>query len=233
MRLTMSCLAMLILALAAACSSGEKGSASKQNDLGTGFNTVDRQYVRSASDTWDAATSAVKSYGLKVESDRHDTMGGEIQARRADGGKVMVRIQSLDDRNSDVTVRVEPGNRNLADMIHERIADKLGLKEAKAVSFGGNSCEGTYPKSIDECVRAAEDAAKRLKLTVTNREVKDGSAIVDARESNSNPVQFKMKRMGEGTEVTFIAGREKTEASRDLSYRMKAEFESCCTAKGN
>ena len=82
-------------------------------------------------------------------------------------------------------------------------------------------------------MKAAEDASKRLGLIVTNREIKDGAAIVDARETNSNPVQFSMKRVAEGTKVTFIAGREKTDATRDLAARMKAEFESCCTAKGS
>jgi hypothetical protein len=216
MRVATSCLATLALAMAA-CSSGDKTSASKQSDLGTGINTVDRQYVKSAPATWD----------------RHDAMGGEVLAHRAGGEKVTVRVKSLDEKNSDVSVRVEPGNRNMAEMIHEKIADKLGIKEAKSTFFGGNTAEGTYPHSLDSCVKAAEDAAKRLNLIVTNREIKDGAATVDARESNSTPVQFRMKKVDEGTKVTFIAGREKTDATRDLANRMKAEFESCCTAKGN
>jgi hypothetical protein len=113
------------------------------------------------------------------------------------------------------------------------LAKKGQGKEAKSAFFGGNTCEGTYSHSLDSCVKAAEDAAKRLNLATTNREVKDGTAIVDARESNSTPVQFEMKKVDEGTKVTFIAGREKTEGTRDLANRMKAEFENCCTAKGN
>jgi translation initiation factor 1 (eIF-1/SUI1) len=232
MKITTILLVTLTLTLAA-CSAGDKSSDTKQNDQGTGINTVSRQYAKSALETWDAATAAVKSYELKLESDRHDTMGGEIQAHRANGDKVIVRVQSLDDQNSDVSVRVEPGNRNLAEMIQEKIADKLGLRVARSAFFGGNSCEGRYPISLDACVQAAEDASQRLNLTVTNRDVRDGAAIVDARESNSNPVQFKMKRMGEGTKVTFIAGREKTDATRDFASRMKAEFENSCTAKGD
>jgi hypothetical protein len=232
MRLSIACMAALTLALAA-CGSEDKSSVARQSDLGTGMNTVDRQYGRSASDTWDAALSAAKSFTLNIESERHDTMGGELKARRANGEKVVVRVQSLDEKNSDVSVRVEPGNRNMAEMLHEKIADKLGLKEAKAAFFGGNSCEGTYPQNLDSCVKAAEDAAKRLNLTVTNREILNGTAVVDARESNSNPVQFKMKRVDEGTKITFIAGRKKTDPNRELAERMKAEFESCTTTEGN
>src|SRR6185436_14560048 len=216
-----------------ACCSGDKTSSRNQSDMGMGFNTVDRQYAKNTPDTWAAAHSTMKSFGLTIDSDRHDTMGGELKAHRASGDKVLVRVQSLDEKTTDVSVRVEPGIRNLAEMIHERMADKLGIKEAKAVLFGGNTCEGTYPTSLENCVKAAEDAARRLNLTVTNKEIKDGAAIVDAREANSNPVQFNMKRTGDHTKVTFIAGREKTDVTRDLANRMKAEFEAATSAGSN
>jgi len=232
MRVSMSTLAAVVLALTA-CSSSDKAGSTKQSDLGTGINTVDRQYGRSASDAWDASMAAVKAYDLTVESDHHDSMGGEIRAHRSGGEKVLVRVKSLDDRNANVSVRVEPGNRNMAEMIHERIADKLGLKEAKSAFFGGNSCEGTYPHSLDACVKAAEDAARRLNLTVTNREMHETKAVVDAREVNSNPVQFKMKKVDTGVQVTFIAGREKNDSMKDLCNRMKAEFENSAAARSN
>lgn len=230
-RVTSSLLAA-VLAMAA-CSSDDKTSASKQGDLGTGLNTVDRQYAKSAVEVWDAAVASVKSYDLKIESDRHDSLGGEIQARRAAGEKVNVRIRSLDDRNASVSVRVDPGNRNMAEMIHEKIADKLGIKEAKSAFFGGNTVEGTFSSNLDTCLSAAECAARKLNLTVTNRENSGSSAILDAREVNSNPVQFKLKKVDEGTKVTFIAGRDKNDATQSLAARMKQEFESCLVAGGN
>ena len=232
MKPTISCLATLTLAMAA-CNSGDKNTDAKQNDLGTGINTINRMYVKSTTDTWNAMMSAVKSFELKIEGEHHDMMGGDLQAHRANGDKVIVRVLSMDEENTDVSVRVEPGNRNLADMIHDKIADKLGLKVAKPSLFGGNTCESTYPNSLDSCVRAAEGAARRLNFAVTNRDVMDALATIDAREANSNPVQFKMKKMGDGTKVMFIAGVEKTEANRDLAHRMRTEFESCCIANGN
>jgi len=232
MRVSMSTLAAVVLALTA-CSSSDKSSSVKQSDLGTGINTVDRQYGRSAADTWDASVAAVKAYDLTVESDHHDALGGEIRAHRAGGEKVMVKVKSLDDRNSNVSVRVEPGNRNMAEMVHERIADKLGLKEAKSAFFGGNSTEGTYPHSMEACVKAAEDASRRLNMTVTNREMHENKAVVDARELNSNPVQFRMKKVDAGVQVTFIAGREKNDAMKDLCNRMKVEFENSAATRSN
>lgn len=232
MKRTIAILGMLALSLGA-CSSSTKSSAGNQGDMGTGINTIDRQYARNAGDTWDAAVAALKHYDLTIESDNHDALGGEIRGHRAEGEKVRVRVRSLDDHNSDVTVRVEPGNRNMAEMIHDRIADKLGLKEAKSAFFGGNSSEGTYPITLDTAVKGAEDASGRLDLTVTNKQMTEGGAVVDARQTNSTPVQFKMKKVTDGVKVVFIAGSEKSETNRDLSRRMKAEFESCCAAKSN
>ena len=226
-------MASLMLALAA-CSNSDKSGTSKQSDLGTGINTIDRQYGRTASDSWDAAVAAVKSYDITVDSDAHDAMGGELRAHRGSGEKVVVRVKSLDDKNSNVSVRVEPGNRNMAEMIHEKIADKLGLKEAKSAFFGGNTCEGTYSRPMETCVKAAEDAARRLDMTVTNKDTQhDDRAVVDAREVNSNPVQFRMKKTDKGIQVTFVAGREKNDAMKSLCARMKTEFENALASKSN
>jgi len=226
-------MAMLAALALGACSGSDKSSEVKQGDLGTGINTIDRQYARSAGDTWDAAVAAMKHYNLDIETDNHDALGGELRAHRGGGEKVRVRVRSLDDKNSDVTVRVEPGNRNMAEMIHDKIADKLGLKEAKSAFFGGNSAEGTYPIALATAVKGAEDASARLDLTVTNKQTTDDGAVVDARQINSTPVQFKMKKVSDGVKVVFIAGSEKSETNRDLSRRMKTEFENCCVARNN
>jgi hypothetical protein len=82
-------------------------------------------------------------------------------------------------------------------------------------------------------VKSAEEAAKRLALKVTLREVNEESARVDAQDENLNPVQFHMKKMDSGTKVTFVAGSEKSEANRDLARRMKSEFETASTSKSN
>jgi|SRR5579862_317917 len=230
MNTSIPCLVMLTLA---ACGSAERSVPPSENDLGSGANTVERKYAKSVSETWEAAMSALKRYDLVVKNDRHDGMGGELQATRASGDRISVHVQSLDDKHSEVSVRVEPGNRNLAEMIHEKVADNLGLKEAKLASYGGNICEGIYPKDLEGCIKAAEGAAKRLNLSVTNRELKDDTAVVDGREVGATVVQFKMKAVGEGTKVAFTAGPENSERTRDLAYRMKTEFEAGFTSKGD
>jgi hypothetical protein len=126
----------LVAALAlAGCDKSEQKSvkdlAPKTTDLGTGMNAIERAYARSAAEMVDATRTALQSFDLTLESDTHDAMGGEIVARRADGHKVTAKITSRDDDHSDVSVRVAPGNRNLAEMVHDRIAQKAADLPAK------------------------------------------------------------------------------------------------------
>jgi hypothetical protein len=226
-------LSALLLTLVA-CDESNKSSVAKQNDLGTGLNTVSRQYPKSTAETWAAAEAVLGVQFFKIESDKHDSLGGELQALRANGDKVEIHVRSLDEHHTDVSVRVAPGDRNMASILQDRIAEKLGVKEeAKAEPFGGNSEEGTYPNALSSCVKAADEASKRLGLSVINRDVNEDVAIVDAQEANRNPAQFQMKKTQSGSRVTFVAGHEKSDANKDLARRMKAEFENACTSKSN
>jgi len=118
MKRSVAALYAAILALAACSSKEPSDSPTSKNDLGTGVNTVSRKYAKPASDVWDAAVGAAKSYDFTVDSDRHDKMGGELVAHRASGDRVDIKVRSLDAQNSEAAVRVEPGNRNMANQIH-------------------------------------------------------------------------------------------------------------------
>ena len=124
----------------------------QESDLGTGTNTVDREYARPATDAWKAAVRSAESAGLKICSDNHDKFGGELVAQRANGDEVRIEVRSLNDQSSSVSVRVEPGDRVLAAMLHERMADKMGLGTARAGIFGGSSIEGIYMADLDSCL---------------------------------------------------------------------------------
>ena len=73
-----------VLAAGAACSSSAENSTSagRSSDLGTGLNTVDREYGRPASEVWDAAVSTAKSYDLKIESDSFTIMATSTRVGR-------------------------------------------------------------------------------------------------------------------------------------------------------
>lgn len=130
MRADRCALALAVLALAAC--------APRSRDYGTGVNTVERKYPRPAKEVWGATVAAVKSFDFKIDSDKSDEMGGELRARRADGQSVVVSVRALDPNDTSVSVRVEPGDRNMAQMIHDRIGQKLGVGgQTRAPSPGG------------------------------------------------------------------------------------------------
>jgi hypothetical protein len=216
-----------VLALLAACSSEQKSPSSK-SDWGTGLNTVERKYNKPASDTYDAAVAAVKSFDLTVDSDRHDELGGEVVGHRADGRKVTVKVGAVDKNNSRAAVRIDPGDARMAQMVHERMADKLGMGTAKPALLGGNSENFPYDADLKAGVDAAERAVQALGWTVTGKEVKNDWARIDARDDNSNPVQFKVEHVNDRTfplKVTFIAGKGKTDDSKGMLTRMHDEFD--------
>ena len=126
---------ILAAALAAALgcdrTSEPKISAPKTTDLGTGLNTVEKTYPRPSRELIDVVTAAIRSFELTIDSDRHDDLGGEIVARRADGHKVTAKITARTENETEVSIRVAPGNKNLAEMIHERIQEKVEGLPAK------------------------------------------------------------------------------------------------------
>jgi hypothetical protein len=226
MKRSTAALYVAIVALAACSTKEPSDSPTSKNDLGTGANTVSRKYAKPAADVWDAAASAAKSYDFTIDSDRHDKMGGELVARRANGDRVDIKVRSLDAQTSEAAVRVEPGNRNMANLIHEKIAEKVGMGTSKAGVFGDYSIDGTYTADLQRCTTAAEAACKKVDLEVTNKELREKSAVVDARESNSNPVRIQMSRSSDSqTKVTFSARDSNGSDPRALTSRLKAEFD--------
>lgn len=215
-----------IVTLLAACSH-EGSSPSAKKDWGTGLNTVERKYNKPASEVHDAAVEALKGFGLTVAKDRHDEMGGEIIARRGADSKVTVNVSALDNKASRASVRVDPGDSKLAAMVHEKMAEKLGMGTAKGALFGGNTEERTYDGDLKSALDAAERTAKALNWTVTHKEMQDTWAQLDARTADSTPVKFRMDRVGdrEQVKVKFTAGAGKTDASKTMLSRMREEYD--------
>jgi hypothetical protein len=189
---------------------------------------LERQYGKPADEVWDATLSAMKSFDLRIDVDRHDDLGGEIIARRADGRRVTANLASVDKARTKVAIRADRTTPEAAAQIHERIAEKLGMGEAKAALFGGNTLEGTYNTDFAGALAAAERSCKALGFVTTGREAHDDWAQLDARMQDSTPVRFRVDRRDDRNgpiAVKFIAGRGKSEDSKTLASRMKAEFD--------
>lgn len=217
----MRCTIILALAALAAC---------RSNDLGTGVNTLDRSYSKPAGDTWKAAVAAVEAADLRIERKSNDAMGGEIVARRADCNEVRISVKAQDDRNSTVAVRVDPGDRDLAAMLHERIADRLGMGKARSSLLGGGASDTVvYCCDLPESVRAARKAYAALDIGVTDEESHATWVRLDGRLKDSTPVQIRMEeKEGGKTQVVFIAGNTRNEDMKLIARRLKDEFERHC-----
>jgi len=214
------------IGLLASCISIEKPAPAHTGD--PAVNSVERRYGKPVEKVWDAAVAAVNSLDLRIDTDRHDELGGELVARRADGHRISITLSAGDKDMTRAAIRVEPGNRELAGLVHERLADKLGMGEAKAAFLGGNTVDAVYPLGFPGALAAADRSAKALNFIVTGQETRDDGAQLDARTPDSTPVRFKMthaRSPAGATQVTFIAGHGRTDTSKTLIAQMKTEFD--------
>ena len=109
---------LVVAAALAACSS---------SDVGTGINTVDREYSVTVKQAHDAALAALKAEDLTIETDKSDNLGANIVAKRktSEDNKVLVEVKGLETKKRRVSVRVQPGDKNQATMIQDKIEKKL------------------------------------------------------------------------------------------------------------
>ncbi|HLF93981.1 MAG TPA: hypothetical protein VJB14_11000 [Planctomycetota bacterium] len=49
----------------------------QENDLGSGANTIAREYAKPAPEAWGAAQKSAEAADFKVTSDKHDRFGGQ------------------------------------------------------------------------------------------------------------------------------------------------------------
>lgn len=215
-------LGSLILLSLTACSAfgGTKNEAPK--------GSVDRKYAKSPDEVSKAATEALGELNINIESDQHDALGGQITAARATPAAepVIVWYQSADARTTQVSVGVGKGDRGIAELIQEHIAQKLGSPTTRSAPSVGARAEGTYDQPVAQCMTAAEQAMKDLKLQPSNKETHDTWAQVEARQADAIPVMVRMNRTEKDkTMVTFSAGNSKSSDTEMLAERLKAEFE--------
>lgn len=201
-------------------------AACKSNDLGSGANTVDREFSKPAPEVWKASVKSVQAMELKVSHDAHDQLGGELVAQRGGGQEVHLWVRSLDEKRSHVSVRVEPGDRALAILVQERIADSLGLGRARAGFLGGNSEEGVYLQDLGVAMLTARRTLRSLDVTLVEHEAHADWSQIDGRLKDSTPIRISMdRREDQKIKVTFIAGNEKSDDNRAFAHRMKEEYE--------
>ena len=79
-------------------------------------------------DVWPRALAAVESLQLHIDRQLIDGLGGEIQARRADGTSVRVHLKPTGDHSTSVSVRVGGlGDREMSERVQRTIRQQVGI----------------------------------------------------------------------------------------------------------
>ena len=79
-------------------------------------------------DVWPRALAAVESLQLHIDRQTVDGLGGDIQARRADGTNVFVHLKPKGGHSTSIGVRVgDWGDREQSERVHRTIRQQLGL----------------------------------------------------------------------------------------------------------
>lgn len=231
------------LLLLGACKSFDSGSKTEANG-------VTRKYARPSPEVWTAVTNALQALDLRIEEDKHDALGGELTGVRATGDEVLIHVKSIDEQNSQVSIAVEEGDRNMAEIIHSQVAKNLGAGTAKTSFYGGNRLEQTYEGSLARCIMAAERACEAVGFNVSSRDIHETWADLMARRSGSSTVLIHLEAQdgkaaapqgqqqpaangGSGVpsdkkvpvKVSFIVGTMRSEENEDVLNRLRQEFD--------
>jgi hypothetical protein len=220
--------------------------ACKSSDTKAEANSITKRYGRPATEVVSALTMALTSLDLRIEEDRHDALGGELTAVRANRDEVRVDVKSIDETSTQVSVVVGEGDRNLADIVHAQLAKNLGTGTAKSSFYGGSRWEQVYNSSLARCVVAAERACEATGFQVTHRDIHESVADLMARRGGSTvllhfetaavppaPGQPAPPVGGGGVpsdrqgqvKVSFVVGTSKTEDNEEILQRIRNEFD--------
>ena len=215
----------LSFALLAACHTTDRRGV-RVNERNDGPRSVERVYARPPSEVCSAAISAAEKMEMRIDDDRHDRLGGTIVARRANGDRLVINVEGIDDGRTRAQVEVDPGNGDLAGRMHEQIAARLGLARAKATTFGGNTAKGTYSCTLCRAASVGEAVFRQLGLEVTHLDVQAKSAILDARECDSTPVRIQLDQDKESSvKAVFMVGTASDADAKARARLLKTEFE--------
>lgn len=186
---------------------------------------VERLVPVSVDEAWTAVEEVLREQASSPPATDRDGLGGDLVARRA-GGRIFVRIRTVDEDRTRILVRREPADRAEAGRFHDAIARRLGLGEAKGGLFGGCSERIRVDRPLDASVQAVREAFRALRIEETGAATDGRTADLRGRGVDSTPVRVRLEPDGPGaTEATFIAGARKSAAHRELARRLRREFE--------
>ncbi len=219
--------AVLALGLLSACSSEEEVGQAPPREIAGGVLVLEQAYEVSAADAWKAADAALEGGDFKVERRRRDDCGGKIVARREDGHRVAVTIHAPERSAAELTVVVEPGDRQLLDTIQRRIGEKLSLKKARSELLGDTVLEASYEVDVGSAFEAAERTCRVLSLEVELLRREPERARLEARDRDGRPVRFALHRSdGAAAETEVVLSTQETGGGeKEFLRRVRRELE--------
>jgi len=195
--------------------------------------TVGRTYSTDVGRAWQALESTVKDFDLDVDKADHDALGGQMTIRRATGETVYARVRSASPTSTMVDIAPASGDRNMAQMIQDKIAEKLGADHPGAPgTAAGSAVQGMYDNPLQECAAAAERALKVFNLPVEARENHDVWIAIRSKHLDTIPVNIRLVRTPKDqTEATFTVGTSPGDDNSLLANRLKKEFETALSGQ--
>jgi hypothetical protein len=215
--------AVLALGLLAACSGAPKEEPARPDATG-GVLILEQAYDVPAADAWKAAGAALEEGEFTIERRRRDDCGGKIVARREDGHRVTVTIHAPQRSTAEVTVVVDPADRQLLDTIQKRIGEKLSLKKARSDLLADTVLEASYEADVDRVIAAAERACSALSLEIDLVRRDQGRARLEARGRDNRVVRVGLRQADGGTQVV-LSTQETGAGEKDFLRRFRRELE--------
>jgi hypothetical protein len=128
-KITLLCLVVLV----SLCSSGCLWIAVGAAGAGVGVGTyayvrgeLEAVYASAYQETWTATLAALDSLEMRKKSASKDAFGGRIDAARADGTPITIRVTPITPTGTSVKIRIGFfGNREMSTMIADQIKAEL------------------------------------------------------------------------------------------------------------
>jgi hypothetical protein len=219
-------LAMLLLT--GACSSPPPDPEAAAFDDGPSVDPLVRFYDAPLSSVWAAAEEALVEEGVVLSRRRRGANRGVLVGHGGLDLRVKVRVRSQTAERTEAGVEILPRNTALAEMIQDRIGDKLSLGRAKAALFGETSLERTYRDDLSACMAAAEGACRALNLDVVHKHLAESRGRLEARDGSGRSARFTMRSTGgpsRRTEAVLTTDAAGDGGEKEFLLRIAREFE--------
>ena len=214
--------------LTGACGSSPPKPEADGLDDGVAVHQMTRRYDAPLAGVWRAAEDALVEEGVVIERRRRKETRAIVAGHGGLGLRVKVRIRSEAGGHTEAGVDIVPRNPALAEMILDRIGDKVSLGRAKADLFGETSLERTYSDDLKHCMAAAEEACRVLNLDIVHKHLLESRGRLEARDGSGRAARFTLRSV-EGserrTEAVLTTDATADGGEKDFLHRIVREFE--------